>query len=399
MTNLTYRAERALLGALLRDPGLLNDVRFLTVADFTSPSHRTIFEAIGSVQAGHPAGRGPSYVLAVALAAPGSGLDVHYLEQVARSCPEPANAAAYARMLMEAGLRRRLLSHAERLFQNAGDLHYEVGRFTKAAAGHGAELFPSHLIKLAHAMWIHARGLEPVPEDDDATPLTAETAVPEAEITAPGSRHDIQDSDVARLEEEEEVLADLIQHPRQNSDALEWLPAEAFLPGPRRKVYEAITALARAGEPVDELTVEWQLARQNGLESTGLAHAHMTREAKDTRVNSGYIGVLASLPVTDGTATVTGRTLLSRHTAAQCIDAAPELPAASGPDTSAGTPPVLSTRWRPGHERTQRSKELARRTSPPPSFGAATDLPACGLLPPRRGHASEPTERGPRPRP
>ena len=43
MANLTYRAERALLGALLRDPDALDDIRFLNAGDFASDQHREVF--------------------------------------------------------------------------------------------------------------------------------------------------------------------------------------------------------------------------------------------------------------------------------------------------------------------------------------------------------------------
>ena len=70
----------------------------------------------------------------------------------------PANATAYARMVMESSLRRQLLVHADRLFRDAGNLHFEVGRFTKVAAPeNGVQEFPTHLLKLAHAMRTHAR--------------------------------------------------------------------------------------------------------------------------------------------------------------------------------------------------------------------------------------------------
>ena len=49
-----------------------------------------------------------------------------------------------------------------------------------------------------------------------------------------------------RARQEDDVLADLIQHHWQNSNVLDWLPADAFTAGPRRDVYEAIAALGRS---------------------------------------------------------------------------------------------------------------------------------------------------------
>src|SRR5579875_1916948 len=133
MPDLTYRAERALLGAPIRDPGLLDDVAFLTADDFTAQAHRQIFTAITRAHAAQSDGTGPLSRVVVALAAAGPGIDAGYLEEMARTCPQPAHAPAYARMVAEARLRRQLAVHAERLFRDAGNLHYDIGRLSQAA--------------------------------------------------------------------------------------------------------------------------------------------------------------------------------------------------------------------------------------------------------------------------
>ncbi len=407
MVNLTYRAERALLGALLRDPDLLEDMRFLAADDFVSQAHREIFNAIRSVQASQTARTGHSYVLAVALAAPGPGPGVGYLEDSARACPQPANATAYARMVMEASLRRRLLAHANRFLKDAGDLHWEVGRFSQAmGSSHGTERFPSHLMKLAHAMWVHAKAFAPAPGGTGPQPDTGEPNEPVASgpraaqsVSLPA----ISDAD-ATLGEEDEVLADLIQHHWQNSAVLEWLPAEAFSPGARRQIYEAIVALTRNGDPVDELTVEWQMARHRAArQSMGVTEPNQAGQADGPRGIPGYVGVLAGLPVTDGTATLTGRTLLNRHTAAQL--SAETLPIAESPGRGEpGRPPTgLSAGPVRGQERTRPSSHPNRppvRPVPPPSFGFVSEPPTRpDLLEPPSRTQIQPTEHGPRPRP
>ena len=80
-------------------------------------------------------------------------------------------------MVMESSLRRQLLVHADRLFRDAGNLHFEVGRFSKAAApGIGVQEFPTHLLKLAHAMWTHARTFDPGTEIPDGRQPAAPAA-------------------------------------------------------------------------------------------------------------------------------------------------------------------------------------------------------------------------------
>ena len=94
------------------------------------------------------------------------------------------------------------------------------------------------------------------------------------------------------------MLADLIQHHWQNSNVLDWLPADAFTAGPRRDVYEAVAALGRTGQPIDELTVAWHLASTTpaspAISEPALAGARgMTRNLAEL---IGYVGLLAALP-------------------------------------------------------------------------------------------------------
>jgi hypothetical protein len=307
-------------------------------------------------------------------------------------------------MVMEASLRRQLLTHAERLFRDAGDLHFEVGRFSRAAGpGHGVERFPSHLMKLAHAMWVQAKGFDPAPEADSGQ----HSPVEPGEITHPNDP--VINSPVPATasdddsREEEEVLADLIQHYWQNSHVLAWLPAEAFTAGARRGVYEAIAALARNDEPVDELTVEWQMARRGAAMHATASQAETSSEPNGRRIDPGYVGILAALPVADGTATLTGRTLLNRHTNAQLRDTTDRLREESSSGSPSQTSAVIYA-W-PGQPSEQQTAGPRQRpapgASPPPSFGTPADATADRpkLLEPSPGTTSQPSQPGPRPRP
>jgi hypothetical protein len=213
---------------------------------------------------------------------------------------------AYARMVVEAALSRQMLIHAERLFREAGDLHYEVAQAAKApGAGESADTFPAHLLKLAHAMYVHAKRFDPAAEaPNQGNPKPA--AASEDQVRA-----------------EEEVLAGLLQHHSSNTGVLDWLPAEAFTEGPHREIYQAIAAVARRDDPIDELTVEWQLAGDRAMSQPARG---LTREAAAAGDDVGYVGVLAATPVASGAATVTGRILLERLTTAQATAATVESP-------------------------------------------------------------------------
>lgn len=393
MANLTYRAERALLGALLRDPGALDDIRFLTAGDFASDQHREVFSAIAAARAQSPDGSHASFEVTVAFSAPPPGISVRYLQALSETCPNPANVRAYAGMVMESSLRRELLTHAQRLFRDAGDLHFEVGRFSKAATpGDRVQDFPTHLLRLAHAMWTRARTFDPGTETPDGRHPAADPAatahVPLAGSSSPTAMTEAEAEEQVR--QEEAVLADLIQHHWQNSDVLDWLPAEAFTAGPRRDVYEAITALTRSGQPVDQLTIEWHLASSRASHvRAGLTEPGVSAGPATWADIHGYVGLLAAVPIADGTATITGRALLERHararagapTAAASAAADCREPAAS-PDRAARQAPVARHHGVPA-------------TAPPQSFGSVPARPP-DLLEPR---PRPPRQPGPQPRP
>jgi replicative DNA helicase len=300
MPNLTYRAERAVLGALLDEPGLLNEVGFLNPEDFASEQHREIFRSILAARASDTGRDYPPFAFAVAASAAAPGLSVRYLQSMADTCPHPANVAAYARMVIEAALSRHMLLHAERLFREAGDLHYEVSQASKTpGVDESADAFPAHLLKLAHAMYVHAKRFDPaieVPDQPSPSPV----------------------EDEHQVHQEEEVLAGLLQHPDFNNGVLTWLPAEAFAEGPRREIYQAVTALAQRDDPIDELTVEWQLTGDRAINqpTRGLTREAVAAAGED----AGYVDVLAATPVATTAATMTGRLLLERFTAAQAAN-------------------------------------------------------------------------------
>lgn len=392
MVNLTYRAERALLGALLRDPASLDDIPFLTAGDFASEQHGEVFNAIAAAHA-RPLDDSPvPFEFAVAFSTSPPGISVRYLQSLSEACPDSANASAYARMVMESSLRRQLLVHADRLFRDAGDLHFEVGRFTKVAAPeNGVQEFPTHLLKLAHAMWVHARTFDPGTEIPDGRQPSSE---PEETVRNATASSPITATEAAAEEQahqEEEVLADLIQHYRQNSTVLDWLPSEAFTAGPRRDVYEAITALARDGQPIDVLIVEWHLASSRAVRQPrpDLVQAGARTGPPTWTDVLGYVGLVAALPVAEGVATMTGRALLERHTRAQ----ASARVAAASPAVGTGERADLPSRQ--GQQAARALHHGVPVTAPPQSSGAAPARPSDLLEPP----PGLPRQAGPQPRP
>jgi hypothetical protein len=93
---------------------------------------------------------------------------------------------------------------------HAGDLHWEIRRFGQATRpAHGVDHFAAHLMKLAHAMWIHARGFAPAPDGGIRQIPAADpgvTALSDRQIASVDPRHAPGSTGPTRGEEEE-VLA------------------------------------------------------------------------------------------------------------------------------------------------------------------------------------------------
>jgi len=282
MPNLTERAEQALLGALLIDPGLMAALSLRTT-DFGSDLHAAVFYEL---QCAAESGDREADAADQEATIIGPG----YAAELRRSCPDHRNASAYARMVMEAALRRQLREHAERLQTDAANLHYDVRRLEHADSRAGITAgFPAatinfddahngslalrsvagHQLKLAVALRSHAKAFDPGRESN--TPDPGLSSGPAAEIVVPSAAAAtryaaIQPSSERAdpvAEREEHVLAIIVQQDDAARDIPGWLPPAAFAEGPRRQLYQAITSLYALGEPIDQLTVDWEHAKMS----------------------------------------------------------------------------------------------------------------------------------------
>ncbi|MGA2828961.1 MAG: DnaB-like helicase N-terminal domain-containing protein [Streptosporangiaceae bacterium] len=120
MPNLAVRAEQAVLGALLTDPTLVDQVPYLAGSDFSDATHKWIFDAIAETRAAHPEATDQRLMVLVAASTP--EIDVAYLTSLPDRCPVPAHLAAYGRMVAEAAMIRELDVHAHRIARGAADL-------------------------------------------------------------------------------------------------------------------------------------------------------------------------------------------------------------------------------------------------------------------------------------
>lgn len=140
--NPLQRAEQAVLGAVLLDPGQLSHLDWLSPDHFYRPVHRALFAALRKLRNdGHPALTAEKSVplswVTDAVAEAGlhvRGLTAVYAHTLISACPRSAHAPVYGRMVLEGAIHRSIAAHAIRLHQAAradalqggveGSLHY-----------------------------------------------------------------------------------------------------------------------------------------------------------------------------------------------------------------------------------------------------------------------------------
>ena len=282
--NLTERAEKALLGALLTDPLTIRQTGLAEAGHFASPLHRQIHAALvpreKNTYAGWAGSLSPNAAYARARGVTG---DI-YLQELLDACPDASHAPVYAQMVMEAALRRQLALYARRIKYEAANMHHELNRLQEIQP-EGLDLpqlqtaYPdpqrvfSHLMQLSYALQAHAMAFNPSADPPAAASAEAApgpaitfvghlsataaaltwTSVTTANGTEPGW-HAVN---------EEQVLAGIIQQCAPADDFPAWLPAEAFRPGPRREIYGALTGIYYRHDPLDPLILDWELAKRH----------------------------------------------------------------------------------------------------------------------------------------
>ncbi|MCX4758773.1 DnaB-like helicase N-terminal domain-containing protein [Kitasatospora purpeofusca] len=247
--NPQMEAEQAVLGAILLAPERLRDVAgWLRPEHFYRPAHAALFEVLlAQDAAGHPAppdtdGASSAWATqAMASAAEASpGFTPGYGHTLIAACPVTGHAAAYGRMVLETAVRRQVHEHAHRLLAAArtgavdgtlrltGDLRAAIGQ-------------------LADAWGSLDENPRPLPG-----PWPLELPPPAVEET---------------LRQEAALLASLTALPREVRDISPWLHPADFLDRGHRAVYRAVAALAHRGEPIDPLTVLWEIQHHGDLAS------------------------------------------------------------------------------------------------------------------------------------
>jgi replicative DNA helicase len=293
MPDLASRAEEALLGALIADPDQLADVPGLEAADFTDPARQAVWTAISRLREVAPGAGGPEFADVIHATSNDDLITYDYLTRLAVAAPTPGAADVYARMVLEAAFLREF---AADVAQRAG-----TGQGSDAALSEAITSYTRNINAARSAAADDLREPGPPPAD----PHTAL---------------------------EERYLGAIMHQP----GLTEWIPLDPAIftsPG-RLAIYQAITTLSHHGEPVDEITLAWALAR-----------ATATLDARDGRTTTpetfaatippGTIARLAATSIDTITALDIGRDLLADHAYAQITAAARDAGQHQDPDTRA----------------------------------------------------------------
>ena len=281
--DLTSRVERALLGALITDPALVPRLEHVEPRDFADDLHRAVYTAIGSLwDAAAPSGG--DRIAAVARAA-GPRVSGEYVRELAASCPDPRHGTAYGLRVVQAALYRQISQSADALGTlaavpgdegpQASDAARHLGLVSAALRRHTAPLAST-----GPAASPAAEARQPAASRDQDAGRMPETAGPATmpdQAATPATAVRSPAAPPARLAggqelREEHVLTALLRQHQESDQILAFLPAAAFTSPDRQEILRAIRRLRQASQPVDELTVIWELA--TGSDSSSQTHGN-----------------------------------------------------------------------------------------------------------------------------
>ncbi|UYB40900.1 helicase DnaB [Streptomyces sp. Je 1-4] len=248
------QAEQAVLGAVFLAPGQLAHLSpWLRPEHFSRPVHTALYAAMLKLRADdHPAakaqGAGPvpmSWMAdTVAEASQHTrGLTASYAHSLVSACPRPEHAVVYGRMVLEGAIHRSVTQHATRLHQAA---RADAIRGGVEETVHHAQVLTDVLSDLARR-W----GGEPRPVAPPAS--------------APPPPVHPQPVDEQLLADEEFLLGCLSARPQKLDEVVGWLHPSDFADAGHQQIYRSLGALHHRGEPIDQLTVLWEIQRRGAL--------------------------------------------------------------------------------------------------------------------------------------
>ncbi|MFD7070602.1 DnaB-like helicase N-terminal domain-containing protein [Streptomyces sp. NPDC059913] len=357
--NPLLRAEQAVLGAVLIDPGQLAHLDWLGPDDFDRPVHRALFAALRKLRdASHRAlsAKGPvplAWVTDAVAEAGGRvrGLTAVYAHSLISACPRSEHAPVYGRMVLEGAVHRSIAQHAVRLHQAA---RADAVRGEVDDALQSAEVLAGVIGDLAHR-W--GTELRPVPS----------TALPTTTADAPsGAEH--------AAEDEQFLLAVLAGQPGAMDAVVDWLRPDDFADPAHGQLYRCLGALHHRDEPIDRVTLLWEAQRRGLL--------------ADATLSSNRIAAICD-GVGAGTADWLGQRVLRASvtriagTSARAVRALAE-----DESLAAGRLITHSLHALGPLDDVRKRWEAANRVNPPPSYPSTTSSSHQARPHPARAHAA-----------
>ena len=282
MTDLIMRAEQGVLGALLagRDHTLILDS--LLSDDFAHPTHRAIYTAVGDL---HDTGRQHDEIaVAVAAIVDRPDVDATWLATLAAAAPDSNHLRAYLRIVIEASFDRDTSDFAQP-YLTAADQAIDAD--TRAS-----------LLRTGQALQAQAEVFATLSSVDEYQPVAAALTI-------------LVDG---RLNREELIIADLIQHPDQAQAIAAWLISDVFTTEQRRMIFEVAVSAAYHGDPIDAVIVAWHAERLRQINNLYGRHTHQPEPPAEP--DYPYLARLEVAVVAAGTAVIIGHELVHEHTTA-----------------------------------------------------------------------------------
>lgn len=250
--DVIHLAEQATLGALLIDPEPLREIRrWLRPGDFGTLWHEWVYTTLLERHTAHEP-IDPVAVGAAMVDRFGTRLaDQPRLHTVLSSTPHPSNAVAYARIVLDGGLRREISGNGVLL---------RAGALESALHGMQAPLMATCNVvdaglEAAAARWAEAIGL---PHDDVVVPLALRLAAHNFDARESAARYlEAYPARDAAAEREHivELVGTLIAQPAHIADVVNWLPPSRIADPAWRLIYAATIELSELGAPIDVVTV------------------------------------------------------------------------------------------------------------------------------------------------
>ena len=254
-------AEQATLGALLLDPAPLDQIRrWLRPGDFATLWHEWVYTTLLERRTADE----PIDPVAVAAAMAdrfGARLaNQPRLHTLLAATPHPAHAVAYARIVLDGGLRREVAGSGVLL---------RAGALQSAVDGVQAPLIATCNVVdaglyAAASRWSLANGQ---PHDDVVVPLALRAAARNGDARESAARY-LEAYPVRDVAAERRHVVDLvgtlIARPEHIPAVREWLPPSRIADPAWRIIYAATIELSELGVPVDLVTVA----------AAGRRHAH-----------------------------------------------------------------------------------------------------------------------------